>query len=130
MYIIPYLHKATEKHGRTIHVIDMLTDGGQRLWTEAEGTDIHADVLEPNSLVLKEMKQEGPYYYLSLDSSKTDITSMYKWTECPIDSEMLSWRTFYIIEDSNSSLWIQIPEGVFKPVLERILLSLRPPLGK
>jgi hypothetical protein len=130
MYIVPYLHKVTEKHGRTIHVIDLLTDGGQRLWSEAEGTDIHADVLEPNSLVLKEMKQEASYHYLSLDSSKTDIASMYKWSECPVDSDMLCWRTFYIIEDSNLSPWIRIPEGTFKPVLERILLSLRHPLSK
>jgi hypothetical protein len=129
MYIIPYLHKQVEKHGRIIHVIDMLTEGGQRLWTEADTVNIVTDVLEPNGLLPKEMETLGPHHYVSLDSS-TDLTSMYKWSECPYDSDMLCWRTFYIIMNQNDEPWIQIPDIVFKPAIEQILLSLRHRLSK
>lgn len=121
MYIVPYLYKKTVKQGRTFHVIDMLTEGGQNLWSEAETVDLDAEILEPNSFVTLRRYTHSETQFLALDPVKTDITSMYKWSECPINSDTLCWRTFYIITDEKGHLWIQIPESPFKASLERIL---------
>ena len=121
MYIVPYLYKKTVKQGRTFHVIDMLTEGGQTLWSEAETVDLDADILEPNSFVTLNRYTHSEAQFLALDPAKTDMTSMYKWSECPVKSDTLCWRTFYIITDDRGQLWIQIPDSVFKLALERIL---------
>ena len=121
MYIVPYLYKKTVKQGRTFHIIDMLTEGGQRLWTEADDIQVDTEILEPNSFVPLRQYSHSNTQFLALDPTKTDITSMYKWSECPVKSETLCWRTFYVITDDRGSLWIQIPDSVFKPSLERIL---------
>ena len=121
MYLVPYLYKKTVKQGRVFHVIDMLTEGGQKLWTEAETVDLDADILEPNSLITLNRYKDSQTQFLALDPNNTDLTSMYKWSECPIMSDTLCWRTFYIITDDKGQFWIQIPDSVFKPVLERIL---------
>ena len=121
MYIVPYLYKKTVKQGRTFHIIDMLTEGGQRLWTEADDIQVDTEILEPNSFVALQRYRDSQTQFLALDPAKTDMTSMYKWSECPVKSETLCWRTFYIITDDRNHLWIQIPESPFKPALERIL---------
>ena len=121
MYLVPYLYKKTVKQGRVFHVIDMLTEGGQKLWTEAETVDLDADILEPNSLITLNRYKDSQTQFLALDPNNTDLTSMYKWSECPVMSDTLCWRTFYIITDDKGQFWIQIPDSVFKPVLERIL---------
>ena len=121
MYIVPYLYKKTVKQGRTFHVIDMLTEGGQTLWSEAETVDLDADILEPNSFVTLNRYTHSQTQFLALDPAKTDISSMYKWSECPVKSDTLCWRTFYVITDDRDQLWIQIPDSVFKLALERIL---------
>ena len=121
MYIVPYLYKKTVKQGRVFHVIDMLTEGGQSLWSEAETVDLDADILEPNSFVTLNRYTHSETQFLALDPAKTDMTSMYKWSECPVKSDTLCWRTFYVITDDRGQLWIQIPDSVFKLALERIL---------
>jgi hypothetical protein len=121
MYIVPYLYKKMVKQGRVFHVIDMLTEGGQNLWTEAETVDLDTDILEPNSFVTLSRYTHSETQFLALDPTKTDMTTMYKWSECPVMSDTLCWRTFYVITDDRGYLWIQIPDSVFKPVLERIL---------
>jgi len=121
MYIVPYLYKKMVKQDRVFHVIDMLTEGGQNLWTEAETVDLDADILEPNSFVTLSRYTHSETQFLALDPTKTDMTTMYKWSECPVMSDTLCWRTFYVITDDRGYLWIQIPDSVFKPVLERIL---------
>ena len=121
MYIVPYLYKKTVKQGRTFHVIDMLTEGGQTLWSEAETVNLDADILEPNSFVTLNRYTHSETQFLALDPAKTDMTSMYKWSECPVKSDTLCWRTFYVITDDRGQLWIQIPDSVFKLALERIL---------
>jgi hypothetical protein len=99
----------------------MLTEGGQKLWSEAETVDLDADILEPNSLVTISRHRHSETHFLALDPTKTDLTSMYKWSECPVKSETLCWRTFYVITDDRGSPWIQIPDSVFKASLEQIL---------
>lgn len=121
MYIVPYLYKKTVKQGRTFHIIDMLTEGGQRLWTEADDIQVDAEILEPNSFVALQRYRDSQTQFLALDPAKTDMTSMYKWSECPVKSETLCWRTFYVITDDRDHLWIQIPDSIFKAPLERIL---------
>ena len=121
MYIVPYLYKKTVKQGRTFHVIDMLTEGGQTLWSEAETVDLDADILEPNSFVTLNRYTHSQTQFLALDPAKTDISSMYKWSECPVKSDTLCWRTFYVITDDRGTPWIQIPDSIFKAPLERIL---------
>ena len=121
MYIVPYLYKKTVKQGRTFHVIDMLTEGGQTLWSEAETVDLDADILEPNSFVPLNRYTHSETQFLALDPANTDMTSMYRWSECPVKSDTLCWRTFYVITDDKENLWIQIPDSVFKLALERIL---------
>ena len=121
MYIVPYLYKKTVKQGRVFHVIDMLTEGGQKLWSETETVDLNADILEPNSLTTLNRYKDSQTQFLALDPVKTDLSSMYRWSECPVKSDTLCWRTFYVITDDRNHLWIQIPESPFKPALERIL---------
>jgi len=121
MYIVPYLYKKTVKQGRTFHIIDMLTEGGQKLWSEAETVDLDADILEPNSLITISRHTNSETHFLALDPAKTDMSSMYMWSECPVNSETLCWRTFYVITDDRGNPWIQIPDSVFKAPLERIL---------
>jgi hypothetical protein len=123
MYIVPYLYKKTVKQDRTFHVIDILTEGGQKLWTEAETVDLDADILEPNSLVTLSRHTDSKTQFLALDPAKTDLLSMYKWAECPVMSDTLCWRTFYVITDMKGNPWIQIPDSVFKPVLTNILMK-------
>jgi len=121
MYIVPYLYKKTVKQGRTFHIIDMLTEGGQKLWSEAETVDLDADILEPNSLITISRHTNSETHFLALDPAKTDMSSMYMWSECPVNSETLCWRTFYVITDDKGTPWIQIPDSIFKAPLERIL---------
>ena len=121
MYIVPYLYKKTVKQGRVFHVIDMLTEGGQKLWTEADDVQMDTEILEPNSFVVLHRYRDSDTQFLALDPAKTDLTSMYKWSECPITSDTLCWRTFYVITDDRENPWIQIPDSVFKPILNRIL---------
>ena len=121
MYIVPYLYKKTVKQGRTFHIIDMLTEGGQRLWTEADDIQVDTEILEPNSIVALQRYRDSQTQFLALDPAKTDMTSMYKWSECPVKSETLCWRTFYVITDDRGTPWIQIPDSIFKAPLERIL---------
>ena len=121
MYIVPYLYKKTVKQGRTFHIIDMLTEGGQTLWTEADDVQVDAEILEPNSFVALQRYTHSNTQFLALDPKKTDMSSMYKWSECSVKSETLCWRTFYVITDDRGSPWIQIPDSVFKAPLERIL---------
>jgi hypothetical protein len=99
----------------------MLTEGGQRLWTEADDIQVDAEILEPNSFVPLQRYRDSQTQFLALDPAKTDMTSMYKWSECPVNSDTLCWRTFYVITDDRGNPWIQIPDSVFKTSLERIL---------
>jgi hypothetical protein len=122
MYIVPYLYKKTVKNGRTFHIIDMLTEGGQRLWTEADDIQVDAEILEPNSFVALQRYRDSQTQFLALDPAKTDLTSMYKWSECPVKSETLCWRTFYVITDDRGSPWIQIPDSIFKSILTFIIM--------
>jgi hypothetical protein len=117
MILIPYTYHQMNKGGRLIHVIRIMTEGGTGFWTE----DSSQEALETNEIYSKGTFTNGDAHYFEVDTLKTAMDSMYDWTELPFESDMLCWRTFYVITDAHGNPWIHMPESIFKPILETIL---------
>jgi len=125
MIIIPYTYKQVNKMGRQFHVIRMLTEGGQAFWTEPDALTNPQEALDINDIRASHTYSDSTYHYFKVDDTKTAMNSMYDWTELPLNSDTLCWRTFYTITDDAGHPWIQLPDSIFKPALEKIQ-CLRP----
>ena len=121
MIIIPYTYKDHLKKDRSIHEIRILTEGGQEFWNESDLLASPQEALDTNELRAKRRFIDGGHHYFEIDTTVTAVQSMYDWTELPLNTGELCWRTFYIITDDQGNPWIQIPEGKFKSALEIIL---------
>jgi len=117
MRLVPYTYSSVKRNDKVLHTIRVLMEG-QQVWKE----DIEDpnNALEPNELVAKSSFQEGEYQYFGIDQTKTDLTSMYSYAECDPDTDMLCWRTFYVITDLKGDYWINIPnqQSFLTPILK------------
>lgn len=120
MILIPYTYSQVNKYGRHIHVIRVMTEGGQAFWVEDEPQE----ALQVNDIYSKSAFSDRDMHYFEIDTTKTAMSSMYEWSELPPISDTLCWRTFYIITDADTNAWIQMPNSIFKPVLETILRTV------
>ena len=96
MLIIPYYITSVKKADKTIYSIRVLTEGGNSLWSE-EDQPVQ-DVLVPNDLFSSNIKtvktNDQSVHYCGIDTTKTDVSQMWDWTETS-DSSIHCWRTFY-----------------------------------
>lgn len=120
MYIVPYTYKKQIIHDRMFHIINILTDGGSRIWTENDDLSIETDILEANGLVATRIEKKETGVYITVDDTRTDMESMYKWKELPAKTDMLCWRQFTLISDKDGNAWIEIPESPFRSSLTYI----------
>ena len=124
MYIVPYVCVSKTIHGRTIHSINVLVQGGTTLWEE---TSDPIKALESNDIYSHTTMQEGTdYYYAQVDTSRTNMDSMFNWTELPLsDKDTLGWRTFfYISDESNSRPWITVPLSTYPQPIQKVLNTI------
>jgi hypothetical protein len=124
MYIVPYACVSKTIHGRTIHSINVLVQGGTTLWEE---TSDPITALESNDIYSHTTMQEGTdYYYAQVDTTRTNMDSMFNWTEMPLsDKDTLGWRTFfYISDESNSQPWITVPLSAYPQPIQKVLNTI------
>jgi hypothetical protein len=121
MYIVPYYVTQVTKLDRQIFTVHILTEGGTRLWSEAERP--LSDILEPNELVTTSSKQIRPDLWLcQIDLNKTNINAMYQWHELPVTSDTHCWRQFYYI--TMGSPFMTVPDSeMLGPISVKTLLS-------
>lgn len=119
MKLIPYTYSSLKRHEKIIHTICVLQEGS-RIWTEGELKNASKEALEPNGLFMKRDFQEAGHWYFQIDPEKTDMASMYNYTECEPDTEILCWHTFYVITDTKGHLWIEVPpqHSYLQPILK------------
>lgn len=122
MIIAPYVHKQTniKMQGYNeicMHKITLMCDGGEKLWIEADDINPIVDCLEVNELCLKnDIVKKDNIIFAEIDTTKTKMNSMYTYEEIEPGSEMLCWRDFIVITDSENNILIPIPEP-FKNIL-------------
>lgn len=108
MLIIPYTHISySTPNSLIIHRIHILCQGGDIIWEEDEQNII--DILEPNGLFSSNIHIDSSRntYYADIDTTKTDMSSMYTWNELEsTDKESLCWRTFTFVQTQDSSNWL------------------------
>ena len=108
MYIVPYYVTQVTKLDKQIYTVHILTEGGTRLWSEADRP--LAEILEPNDLVMTRSKQIGADLWLcQIDPQKTNIAAMYQWHELPVVSDTHCWRQFHYI--TVTSPFMTIPDS-------------------
>ena len=125
MYIVPYTYRGSKSPvgNHVYHTIDLLVQGGTALWEEEEG-DVPT-LLASNDIFIEDLDPVGQTTYAKVDSQKTHMASMYRWTELPLgDKDTLSWRRFNYITEGTVA-WLPAPSGPFGPVLEHIVTSER-----
>ncbi len=133
MFVVPFTHTVKTEKNIIVHIIKILTIGGNDLWEEISDMDIESDILIPNGLFSFDktppsnadtigvvatsgyttpiFKLKGlDIYMCEIDSNKTNISDFYKWEEIS-DSETFCWRSFYHITDLNNNIWLPIPDN-------------------
>ena len=81
MFIVPYIYKRGKTSDNlVIHRIEILCEGGKTLWIEEDDTPIK-DIFEPNGLYTQGIKKMGKYILAKIDTNKTDLSSMYTYSE-------------------------------------------------
>jgi hypothetical protein len=113
MIIIPYIYSSkTISNKQIVHTLKVLCEGGQGFWQESCNSIQKA--LAPNDLfaktITKHKMNNQDYYFVEIDTQKTDLNSMYMWNELSEnDTETLCWRTFYIFTNIDNTIWLKIP---------------------
>jgi hypothetical protein len=116
MFIIPftYLKTVISPHQIHIHRFNILTIGGNQLWTENDSLDLINDILTPNSIYLeKQPIKYNNYYLCQVDILKTDLNEFYKWEEIELkDKDRFCWRMFYTFgSELDLCSWLPIPKN-------------------
>lgn len=126
MFVIPFTHTIKTEKNIIVHIIKILTIGGNDLWEETSDMNIQSDILIPNGLFsfnktplsnADAIGVEAPIfkmkgldiYMCEIDTNKTNISDFYKWEEIT-DSDTFCWRSFYHITDLNNNIWLPIPD--------------------
>ena len=120
MIIIPFIHKITNEKDMNIHSIRVLTVGGKDLWEESKGSV--KKILESNAIYSKKTKKKDNVYLCEVDTVKTDIHDIYKWSELDInDNETFCWRDYIFLRGKNNECWLQHPKSEIIPKIIRII---------
>lgn len=122
MIILPYVYTSKHISPQLIqHKILVLCEGGQTPWVEDNQPIQH--VLDPNDIVPKEkIETYNDYTIVEVDTKKTDMNSMYTWSELPLeDKSTLCWRTFVCFTNTDMSCWLTLQNSPFKSILSVIL---------
>jgi len=120
MRLLPYTYSSLKRGDKLLHILRILMEGKQ-IWTESSVlTNPIQEALEPNGLYVQQTFEHQSDHYFCLDTTKTDIKSMYDYKECEPNTDMLCWNIFYIITDLNGIPWIDIPKEhtYLKPILK------------
>ena len=122
MYIVPYTHTYSKNPLGSLlyHTIDVLVQGSctTSLWEE-ETSDVKA-LLESNDIYSTHLFVSGPVTYANVDLKKTNMSSMYRWTELSVtDTDTLCWRRFKHITEGGAA-WLPVPPP-FRVLLDTII---------
>jgi len=128
MIIVPFIHKVTNEKDMNIHSIRILTIGGKNLWEESKGSV--KKLLQSNGIYSKKTKKKDNVYLCEVDTIKTDIHDIYKWSELDInDNETFCWRDYAFFKGTNNECWLQYPKNemilMIRMILERNLNPMR-----
>jgi hypothetical protein len=97
MFIIPFYYSQSSP----IHIITMLTIGGETIWSEDDSYSIE-DILEPNGIYVTRSIKEESVWLCEVDITKTKIDDFYQWTDID-DHSLFCWRTFYVFDSLSIS---------------------------
>lgn len=123
MYIVPYTYLSSKSPvgEQTYHTIDLLVQGGTALWEEAVDEASIPDLLASNDLVVHPLFVSNQVAYVKVDTARTNMASMYRWTEVLLkDKDTLCWRRFNHITQKGAE-WLSFCPEPFGPLLERII---------
>lgn len=110
MIIVPFIHKVTNQKDMNVHSIRILTVGGKDLWEESKGSV--KNLLQSNGIYSKKTKKKDNIYLCEVDTIKTDINDIYKWSELDInDRETFCWRDYIFLKGINNECWLQYPKN-------------------
>ena len=92
MLIVPFIHKITDET-IYVHNIRILTIGGTNLWEEPDSIPIN-EILSSNGIYSKNIKKIDNIYLCEVDTEKTDINDIYKWSEININDMTFCWKDY------------------------------------
>jgi hypothetical protein len=114
MYLIPYLcsvaHTIT---GKSVYTVKILQEG-LKAWQEADSAIRQAldeNGLSHTGVPLVTTLEGHPCTFVAIDSTRTDLGSMYSAEELPsTDTETHRWHTYRLLTNTaDNSLWLPPP---------------------
>lgn len=108
MLIIPFIHRIVNEKNMNVHNIRILTIGGRYLWEESG--DIN-DILNQNGIYCNNIQSDS-IYLCEVDTEKTNVNDIYKWSEIDInDTETFCWKDYIYFVGKNNECWLNIPKS-------------------
>lgn len=108
MLIIPFIHRIVNEKNMNVHNIRILTIGGRYLWEETG--DIN-DILNQNGIYCNNIQSDN-IYLCEVDTEKTNVNDIYKWSEIDInDTETFCWKDYIYFVGKNNECWLNIPKS-------------------
>lgn len=123
MIILPFIYEENITNQLKIQKVTILCQGGTILWEEADDLDIDVDIIHSNDLKssgtkiinynFQEDHDNKRVALIHIDKEKTNLSDMFNCEELEITygSDILCWRTFYIVFTENGTPWINIPNN-------------------
>jgi len=110
MLIVPFIHKITNVNDMIIHVIRILTIGGNELWEESnelweESNEID-NILELNDIYYKNIIRHNNLYLYEVDIEKTDINDIYKWSDINMNDTTFCWKDYVFFIGKKNENWL------------------------
>jgi hypothetical protein len=116
MYLVPFVHRQSTLAGKTVHTLRILLEGDHLWCEEAVEAALEENGLVPKTLHIQTLDGK-PCVLAPIDTTKTDITSMYSAEELePTDKTTHRWVTVHLLFQ-NDQLWLPPPSDLaFAPL--------------